>query len=79
MLGQTADEIEKTVKNSSKYTEGNPEIVKVNNMAQAVNLARETAKSEDIVALSPACASFGLYKNFDERGKHFKSLVNSLE
>lgn len=79
LLGQTADEIEKAVKNSSKYTEGNPEIVKVNNMAQAVNLAKEIAKNGDIVALSPACASFGLYKNFDERGKHFKSLVNSLE
>ena len=79
LLGQTANEIKKTVKNSSKYTEGNPEIVKVNNMAQAVNLAREIAKNGDIVALSPACASFGLYKNFDERGKHFKSLVNSLE
>ncbi len=79
LLGQTADEIEKAVKNSSKYTEGNPEIVKVNNMAQAVNLAREIAKNGDVVALSPACASFGLYKNFDERGKHFKSLVNSLE
>ena len=79
LLGQTADEIEKAVKNSSKYAEGNPEVVKVDNMAQAVNLAREIAKSGDIVALSPACASFGLYKNFDERGKHFKSLVNSLE
>ena len=79
LLGQTVNEIEKAVKNSSKYTEGNPEIVKVNNMAQAVNLAREIAKNGDVVALSPACASFGLYKNFDERGKHFKSLVNSLE
>lgn len=79
LLGQTADEIEKTVKNSSKYAEGNPEIVKVDNMAQAVNLAKEIAKNGDIVALSPACASFGLYKNFDERGKHFKSLINSLE
>lgn len=79
LLGQTADEIEKAIKNSSKYAEGNPEVVKVDNMAQAVSLAREIAKSGDIVALSPACASFGLYKNFDERGKHFKSLVNSLE
>ncbi len=79
LLGQTADEIEKAVKNSSKYTEGNPEIVRLDNMTQAVNLAREIAKNGDIVALSPACASFGLYKNFDERGKHFKSLVNSLE
>ncbi len=79
LLGQTADKIEKVVKNSSKYTEGNPEIVKVDNMAQAVNLAREIAKNGDIVALSPACASFGLYKNFDERGKHFKSLVSLLE
>ena len=33
----------------------------------------------DIVSLSPASASFGLYKNFEERGNHFKTIVNNLE
>ena len=44
----------------------------------AVQAAREHAQSGDIVAMSPASASFDLYKDFDARGKHFKALVNAL-
>ena len=40
--------------------------------------AYETAESGDIVSMSPASASFDLYKNFEERGEHFKSLVKAL-
>ena len=36
-------------------------------------------KEGDIVSLSPASASFGLYRNFEERGNHFKAIVNGLE
>ena len=43
-------------------------------------MAKETAKEDategDKIVLSPACASFGLYKNFEERGNHFKKIVN---
>ena len=41
-------------------------------------VASEMAVSGDIVALSPACASFDAYPNFVARGKHFKELVNNL-
>ena len=47
-------------------------------MLDAVNKAKENAVPGDIVTMSPACASFDMYKNFAERGKHFKELVNSL-
>ena len=47
-------------------------------MEEAVMKAREVAVSGDIVSMSPASASFDLYKSFDERGKHFKKIVNSL-
>jgi UDP-N-acetylmuramoylalanine--D-glutamate ligase len=47
-------------------------------MEKAVNAAKETAKEGDIVFLSPASASFDMYKNFEERGNHFKELVNAL-
>lgn len=47
-------------------------------MEEAVAAAAENAVSGDIVSMSPASASFDLYKNFDERGKHFKALVNKL-
>lgn len=78
LLGSTADKIEEAVLNAKNYSKGNPEICKVENMEQAVLTAQKKAISGDIVSLSPACASFGLYKDFNERGRHFKSIVNSL-
>ena len=47
-------------------------------MEDAVKKAFELSKPKDIVVLSPACASFDLYKNFEERGKDFKNIVNKL-
>ena len=47
-------------------------------MDEAVQAARENAVSGEIVSMSPASASFDLYKDFDARGKHFKALVNAL-
>ena len=75
-MGQTANLIEQSVKNSSSYIEGSPEIRRVQNMEQAVMLAKDIAVAGDVVSLSPSCASFDLYKNFAERGDHFKELVN---
>ena len=46
------------------------------NMEEAVNKAYELSKN--CCVLSPAAASYGFYKNFEERGKHFKELVNKL-
>ena len=48
-------------------------------MEEAVAEAKKYAVKGDIVSLSPASASFGLYKNFEERGNHFKSIVNGLK
>ncbi len=53
-------------------------IIHVNNMQEAVLKAKENAKSGDIVLLSPASASFDLYKNFAERGKVFKYYVDKI-
>jgi UDP-N-acetylmuramoylalanine--D-glutamate ligase len=47
-------------------------------MDRAVARARELARSGDTVLLSPACASFDQYKNFEERGRHFASLVRQV-
>lgn len=79
LLGDTAPKIEKAVKESANYKENNPVIINVDNMEQAVEEARKHAKKGDRVSLSPASASFGLYKNFVERGNHFKSIVNNLK
>jgi phospho-N-acetylmuramoyl-pentapeptide-transferase len=45
---------------------------------RAVRRARQLAVAGDVVLLSPACASFDQYRNYEERGKHFKKLVKSL-
>ena len=78
LMGDTAQKIENAVKAASAYMEENPKIIRVSNMEEAVKAAYNNAKNGDIVSMSPACASFDLYKNFAERGNHFKQLVNNL-
>ena len=77
LCGDTADKIEKCLREYEGYN-GTPEIVRVEDFAEAVARAHETAVSGDIVTLSPACASFDKYPNFVARGNHFKKLVNEL-
>ena len=54
-------------------------IVETNSIEQAVNESFKLAQSGDTVLLSPACASFDLFKNYEDRGKQFKQLVSSLK
>ena len=49
-----------------------------NDMEDAVDKAASAARKNEIVLLSPACASFDMYENFEHRGKEFKKAVNSL-
>ena len=79
LLGDTAPKIEDAVKNADNYNAGEIKIINVTNMEEAVAAAVENTAEGDIVSLSPASASFGLYRNFEERGNHFKSIVNGLE
>lgn len=47
-------------------------------LPRAVRRARALANPGDVVLLSPACASFDQYNNYEERGRHFKTLVRAL-
>ena len=47
-------------------------------MEKAVALAKEIARSPQVVLLSPACASFDMYSDFEERGRDFKRVVQAL-
>jgi UDP-N-acetylmuramoylalanine--D-glutamate ligase len=53
-------------------------IVDTDNAADAVKQAFQLASKGDAVLLSPACASFDLFKNYEERGKKFKDAVKEL-
>jgi len=48
-------------------------------LSEAVSKAAQIAQVGDVVLLSPACTSFDMYRDFAERGEHFKSLVRDLK
>ena len=73
LIGQTSDKIEATAK---KY--GFTNIIKAESLKEVVDICAENAKDGDAVLLSPACASWGMFKNYEQRGDKFKELVNQL-
>ncbi|MCL2859095.1 MAG: UDP-N-acetylmuramoyl-L-alanine--D-glutamate ligase [Oscillospiraceae bacterium] len=74
LLGQTKDKIADCAK---KYGFNN--IVFVESIEEAVSIAEQNAVKGDSVLLSPACASWDMFKSYEERGKIFKKLVNKLD
>lgn len=54
------------------------QIVETQSATEAVTAAYQLAKKEEIVLLSPACASFDLFKNYEDRGNQFKKAVRGL-
>lgn len=83
LMGATAKQIDSEVKKASSGKRNVP-VVMSDSMQSAVKsafaLAKGLCKGENKVSviLSPACASFDMYKNFEERGNDFKNIVNSL-
>jgi UDP-N-acetylmuramoylalanine--D-glutamate ligase len=53
-------------------------MVETSSMREAVEIARRIAEKGDTVLLSPACASFDLFENYEERGKQFKQAIFNL-
>ena len=69
---------EKT-KDIHKFFKGHVDkIVDANSMNEAVIYSYELADKGDVVLLSPACASFDMFKNYEHRGIEFKKSVRSL-
>ena len=79
LCGATADKIRAAVENAPGHEPGKPEILDVTPFTAAVEAARDRAQPGDVVTLSPACAAFDQFKNFAERGKFFKSIVNGWQ
>ena len=63
---------------ASGEVDGLPDVGRWGDLEQAVQAAARVAEPGDVVLLAPACASFDQYKNFEERGEHFKSIVQRL-
>ena len=78
LLGKTKDKIKHVFDNVIKEKQLQLPIYIVNSMEEAVLKAKEVAESGDIITLSPACASFDMYPNFEIRGRAYKDIVNGL-
>lgn len=78
LLGNTAPKIEAAVRACPGFAESGIVLLHAETLEQAVAEAAAHAQEGDVVSLSPASASFDLYKNFEERGEHFKRIVNAL-
>lgn len=81
LLGQTSDKIKKALKDEIQRSGRGTDIpvVHCTSMEEAVRKAYESASEKDVIVLSPASASFDMYKNFEERGIAYKNIVNSLK
>lgn len=74
LIGQTAEKIE-----SCARRHGFRNTVRCNTLEEAVHFCYDHAVSGDAVLLSPACASWGMFPNYEERGRIFKEIVHGLE
>ena len=76
--GATAGKIRTAIENAPNYRLGCPRLVTCADFTDAVKKAAADARSGDVVLMSPACAAFDQFKNFAQRGKYFKEMVNNL-
>ena len=77
--GSAVFKIRDAAVNAPGYEEGKPEILFVDDFAASIRAAQSRAKEGDVVLMSPASTSFDKFKNFMERGKLFKKVVNELK
>ncbi len=79
LVGVTADKIERAFAEAAQRAGVEPpDIIRAGAFREAVEAARDAARPGDVVLLSPACASYGLFRNFEERGRAFKELVSEF-
>ncbi len=79
LTGQTAQKIYNAIVDCPTYDKEKLDIYIEPDFKCAVEKAKEISQSGDYVMLTPACASFGPFKNFEERGERFIEIVKSFE
>ena len=72
LIGKDAPKIAQALQGCAK-------LLPANSMAEAVNLAYQQAQPQDLVLLSPACASFDMFNNFEHRGDEFARLAQEIK
>jgi UDP-N-acetylmuramoylalanine--D-glutamate ligase len=79
LVGLTKNKIKDAFEKVMKEKNIEIDIIIVDKFEDAVCVAREQAVKGDIVTLSPACASFDMFKDFADRGNRFKEIVNAMK
>lgn len=79
LTGGTAEKIRAEIEKCPNYDKEKLTVKHIPDFKAAVLAASDMAEQGDIVLLSPACASFDAFKDFAERGRYFKEIVNDLE
>jgi len=78
-IGLTGKKIIKSIKQNNKLTKKQIKIIQnCKNMKDIINTAKKEANSGDVVILSPASASFDMFKNYKDRGDQFKDRVKKI-
>ena len=75
LTGQTGEKIYQAI---TAQSAAHPLLIRKSDFKEALTAAKSAADSGDCVVLTPASASFDAFKNFDERGKTFKRIVNEF-
>jgi UDP-N-acetylmuramoylalanine--D-glutamate ligase len=73
LLGQTKEELAKTAR-----SHGFTDIIMTESLKEAVRVSTEKAVPGDAILLSPACASWGMFDNYEQRGNFFKEYVREM-
>lgn len=72
LIGEAKEKIKKALKEVT-------ETIEADDLKEAVNISHKIANKGDVVLLSPACASFDMFENFEDRGRKFKKYVMELK
>ena len=82
LVGDTSAKIKEAVLNEARNIDLDLskilEIKEFEDLKSCVDYAKEKSQKGDMVVMSPASASFDMYKDFEERGNYFKDLINNL-
>ncbi|MFH1717637.1 MAG: UDP-N-acetylmuramoyl-L-alanine--D-glutamate ligase [Planctomycetota bacterium] len=86
LIGKTAPKIAAAINDAktslrakrSNLSQRDAKIELVDSLAEAVQLANQLAQRGDVVLLSPACASYDMFENYEQRGREFAELVRAL-